>query len=66
MKKEWVCWTLSKDQIDMAAKAAGLEPQRLTRKDYKNIVRKFSEGLKKENRGWKLILEDAVETVVRW
>ena len=66
MKKEWVCWTLSKDQIDMAAKAAGLEPKRRTRKDYKNIVRKFSESLKKENRSWELILEDAIETMVRW
>jgi hypothetical protein len=65
MKKEWVCWTLSKDQIDIAAKAVGLNPKRLTRKDYRNVVRKFNEEFKKVNKQWALILEDAIEREVR-
>ena len=65
MNKEWVCWTLRKDQIDIAVKAVGLDPKRLTRKDYRNVVRKFSEEFKKVNKQWTLILEDAIEREVR-
>jgi len=66
MKKEWVCWKLRKDQIDSAAKAVGLNSKRLTEKNYEDIVREFIKEFKKENVRWRILLEDAIETVVRW
>ena len=65
MKKEWVCWKLSKDQIDSSARVVGLDPKRLAEKNYGDIAKVFMKELQRENRQWKLILEDAIETVVR-
>lgn len=63
--KEWICWILSKKEIDSTANRVGLNPKKLKENDYKNIVKKFTEELKKANRQWELILDNAVETVVR-
>ena len=65
-QKEWICWKLSRDQIDKAAKTVGINPNRLTEKNYEDVVRKFTKEFKKVNRQWELILEDAVETKVGW
>ena len=64
-QKEWLCWKLSRDQIDITAKTVGINPYRLTEKNYEDVARKFKKEFEKKNRQWKIILEDAIETMVR-
>jgi len=65
-REKWICWELSKEYIDRTARRVGVNPGSLREEDYNNIARKFEEQLKKVNKQqWELILEDAIETVVR-
>jgi hypothetical protein len=65
-RENWICWELSREEIDRAAKRVGVDPGSLREEDYNNIARKFEEQLKKVNKQqWEVILEDAVETMVR-
>ena len=65
-REKWICWELSKENIDRTARGVGVNPGSLREEDYNNIARKFEEQLKKANKQqWELILEDAIETVVR-
>ena len=65
-KRQWICWILRKDQIDSAAKAVELSPKKITEDNYEDIAREFIKEFQRENRQWERILEDAIETVVRW
>jgi hypothetical protein len=57
---------LSREEIDRAARRVGVNPGKLTARDYENIARKFEEHLKKVNKQqWEVILEDAVERIAR-
>jgi len=65
-REKWVCWELSREEIESTAKRVGVNPEKLTAQDYENIARKFKEQLKKVNKQqWEIILEDAVERIVR-
>ena len=66
MKKEWVCWKLTKGQIDKTIRKLALNPKKLTEKDYENIVRIFMKDFNSLNRGWVIILNHAIETGVKW
>ena len=64
-KEKWICWELSRVEIERAAKRVGVNPGSLKEKDYNNIARKFKEQLKKVNKQqWEIILEDVIERVV--
>ena len=64
-REKWVCWELSRKEIDRVAKRVGVDPEKLTVQDYENIVIKFKEQLKKVNKQqWEIILEDTVEREV--
>ena len=65
-QKEWVCWVLSRKDIDSVANSIGLNAKVLTERNYEDIVRKFNKEFKKANRHWQLILEDAIERKVGW
>ena len=59
-REKWVCWELSRKEIDRAARRVGLNPGTLTAQVYENISKKFKEEFKKvDKQQWKLILEDA-------
>jgi len=65
-REKWVCWELSREEIESTAKRVGVNPEKLTAQGYENIARKFKEQLKKVNKQqWEIILEDAVERIVR-
>ena len=65
-REKWVCWELSREEIDRAAKRVGVDPEKLTAQDYENIARKFEEQLKKVNKQqWEVILEDEIERITR-
>lgn len=65
-REKWICWELSREKIDRAVKRVGVNPGSLREEDYNNIARKFEEQLKKVNKQqWEVILEDAIEAVVR-
>jgi len=63
---EWICWLMIKEDIDSVARTVGLDPKKLTPKNYQDIARMFIRSLHRENRHWRYILEDAIETMVRW
>ena len=64
-REKWVCLELSRKEIDRVARRVGVDPEKLTVQDYKNIVIKFKEQLKKVNKQqWEIILEDTVEREV--
>jgi len=65
-QKEWVCWVLSRKDIDSVANSIGLNAKVLTKRNYEDIVRKFNNEFRKENRHWQLILEDAIERKLDW
>ena len=65
-REKWVCWELSREEIDRAAKRVGVNPGSLREEDYNNIARKFEEQLKKVNKQqWEVILEDEIERITR-
>ena len=65
-REKWVCWELSREEIDRAAKKVGVNPGSLREEDYNIIARKFKEQLKKVNKQqWEVIFEDAVERIAR-
>lgn len=65
-KEKWVCWELSRKEIDRIARRAGVGPGKFSARDYENIVRTFEKELKKVNKQqWEIILEDVIERVVR-
>ena len=64
-REKWVCWELSRKEIDRVARMVGVNPGSLREKDYNNIAGKFKEQLKKVNKHqWQVILEDAIERSV--
>ena len=64
-REKWVCWKLSREEIESTARRVGVDPGKLTAQDYENIARKFEEQLKKVNKQqWEIILEDAIERKV--
>ena len=64
-REKWVCWDLSREEIESTARRVGVNPGSLREKDYNNIARKFKEQLKKVNSyQWQVILEDAIEREV--
>ncbi len=62
---EWECWTLSKEDIDLVAVRAGINPSILTSDDYREIARQFKEGLQWANENWPLIIEDSLLDVLK-
>ena len=65
-REKWICWELSKEDIDRNARRVGVNPGNLREEDYNNIARKFEEQVKKVNKQqWEVILEDAVERIAR-
>lgn len=65
-REKWVCWELSREEIDRAAKRVGVNPGSLREEDYNNIARRFEEQLKKVNKQqWEVILEDEIERITR-
>ena len=64
-KQKWVCWELSRRDIENTARRLGVGPGKFTAQDYDNIAKKFEEQLKKVNKQqWEIILEDAIEREV--
>ena len=64
-REKWVCWELSRKEIDRVARMVGVNSGSLREKDYNNIARKFEEQLKKVSKQqWELILEDTIEREV--
>jgi hypothetical protein len=57
---------LIKEDIDSVARTVGLDPKKLTPKNYQDVARIFIRSLQRENRHWRYILEDAIDTMVRW
>jgi hypothetical protein len=64
-KGQWICWVLSKNDIDVAAKRAGVKSKKLTEDDYEAIARTFIKGLEWANEAWADILEDAIKEIMR-
>jgi len=43
--EKWICWTLSKEDMDKAAERLGKNQEKLTEMDYEEIIRHFKSGL---------------------
>ena len=60
MKKEWVCWTLSIEDIEEVCKELGVDFKKLSEDNIEDIAYKFKKGFEFGNEDWDLILEDAI------
>jgi len=58
---EWIFWTMSKAQVDTAAKCVGVNPANLTERDYRAILRDFENGILWAADGWQLVLQCSVQ-----
>ena len=63
--KEWECWTLCAEDIDIVAQRMGISPSVLKEKDYEEIARMFKDGLAWANEEWARIIEDALDDLFR-
>jgi hypothetical protein len=62
-KNEWICWILSKEDIDMAYKnVSGSLPSNET---YENIVRHFKKGFIWANENWEMVLNQAISEATK-
>ena len=64
-KRQWICWVLSKGDIDLVAHKAGVNTRKFTEDNYGEIARTFIKGLEWANEQWADILEDAIQEVMR-
>jgi len=64
-KGEWICWILSKEEIDDAAKRLNKNVKSLTDINYQEMAGQFKKGLMWSVQDWDLILETAVEKILR-
>jgi hypothetical protein len=58
---QWICWVLSKRDIDLVALKAGVKVKKFTDDNYKEISRNFIKGFEWANEAWADILEDAIK-----
>ena len=64
-KKEWICWILSREDIDITAQKVGIDANKLSDDAYDDIARNFIKGFEWANEDWRMILEEAVEEVLK-
>ena len=64
-KGQWICWVLSKGDIDLVAHKASVNTRKFTEDNYGEIARTFIKGFEWANEQWADILEDAVKEVMR-
>ena len=64
-RDEWICWVLSKADIELIAKKVGVNSRSLTEDNCDDIARSFIKGFEWANENWALILEDAIEDTLR-
>jgi hypothetical protein len=62
---QWICWVLSKGDIDSAVKKLRLMPSKLTQNNYEAITKTFIKGFEWAKEEWSGILEDAVKEIMR-
>jgi hypothetical protein len=63
--REWVCWILSKEDIDWVAKKNGIK-EGSSKDEYEAIARQFRKGLEWAMDDWEEILETAIEDVMEY
>jgi len=60
----WICWMLSKENIDTIVLRSGLDKNGFTEEDYENIARVFIRGFEWANEDWADLPEDAIKYVM--
>ena len=63
-KGQWICWVVSKDDIDLVDHKAGVNTRKFTEDNYGEIARTFIKGFEWANEQWADILEDAIQEVM--
>ena len=65
-KEKWICWILSKEDIDMAAERIKSVKGKLSKEKYDDIARNFKKGFELANEDWGMILDEAITEAVKW
>jgi len=62
---EWICWILSKEDIDMTVRKMGNSGKEISEEKCQEIAKMFIKGFEWANEDWGMILEEAIEEVLK-